>query len=596
MEIHINASQTLGPLPHFWRSTGFTPASWLLKPEMRQTLTYLGSLPRGGLTHVRIHYLLDLVQAKGLGAKTPQYDWARLDTGLDYLVRQGLKPFFELMGNPSDYFSDFNDNAQLHTWKRLVRDLAEHLMARYGQSEVESWYFETWNEPDIGWWHQWPEVEPFCNYYDACSEGLREANPDLKLGGPGTCVDLSTLFRAFLLHCERGTNYFTGKRGTRLDFISVHVKGQVSHQEDLTPCSSCISHQEQQIYTYIYQNHLVLKTRPFMNNECDPQVGWGQIHTWRATPYYAALVAKVINQHIHWLIDGTDCTYALLSNDNGFLGTWGNRTLLARLGTKAHIERGDFELIKKPVLNAMTLLALLGDTRCVSNPPQDPNASLGILATRRGDGEVAILLYHSADRITQSGTKSITLHIEGLPFTNGKLTHYRIDETHSNPFTIWEASQGFRQEHLTPEVLAALRRNQEPAQLKPPSDFQAPHHALTLTFDLPLPGLSLVALSAKPTAPPAGVEDIRAERYTGIHDGHEHILLAWRTLDPRGLHTYEVLCAASPDGPYRRINLPDLISSAFLHMRPVTGQPKYYCVQAIDHWDRRGARSKVIKI
>ena len=51
-------------------------------------------------------------------------------------------------------------------WKRLVRDLALHLIERYGRSEVETWYFETWNEPDVGWWTQGEAA--FLRYYDAC--------------------------------------------------------------------------------------------------------------------------------------------------------------------------------------------------------------------------------------------------------------------------------------------------------------------------------------------------------------------------------------------------------------------------------------------
>ena len=28
---------------------------------------------------------------------------------------------------------------------------------KYGRSEVESWYWEVWNEPDISYWHGTPE-------------------------------------------------------------------------------------------------------------------------------------------------------------------------------------------------------------------------------------------------------------------------------------------------------------------------------------------------------------------------------------------------------------------------------------------------------
>ena len=66
--ITVDAGRVLGPLPKFWRCTGFTPAELLLLPEMRQTLSFLGAVPNRGLEFVRVHYLLDLVVAKRTGA------------------------------------------------------------------------------------------------------------------------------------------------------------------------------------------------------------------------------------------------------------------------------------------------------------------------------------------------------------------------------------------------------------------------------------------------------------------------------------------------------------------------------------------------
>jgi L-iduronidase len=124
-----------------------------------------------------------------LTARAPaHYDWSRLDSGLDLLVQNGMTPIFELMGNPNGHFNDFNNDLQLHQWRSLVRDLGLHLMERYGESEVEGWLFETWNEPDIGfgWQHQWPRDEQsFCNYYDACTAGLEGCQSALENWRPG---------------------------------------------------------------------------------------------------------------------------------------------------------------------------------------------------------------------------------------------------------------------------------------------------------------------------------------------------------------------------------------------------------------------------
>lgn len=67
----------------------------------------------------------------------------------------------------------------------------------------------------------------FLNYYDACSEGLRAASSLLRFGGPGdSCHSRprSPYCWAVLQHCYNGTNFFTGEKGVRIDYIALHKK------------------------------------------------------------------------------------------------------------------------------------------------------------------------------------------------------------------------------------------------------------------------------------------------------------------------------------------------------------------------------------
>lgn len=609
MNLSIDFSRSTGSLAPFWCSTGFTPATLLLTDDMRQTLAYLGSIPRRGIRYNRIHFLLELAAVTYGSDGSPSYEWSRLDRGIDCLVQCGLAPIFELMGNPGGCFDDFNDDRQLQRWKLLVHDLAEHLMARYGREEVESWYFESWNEPDVGWWPQWPADEgSFCNYYDACSEGLKAANPRLILGGPGTCVTLSSLFRAFLTHCDHGQNYFTGEKGVRLDFISIHEKGAPANPEDLNPHTLALLSREVRIIDHICQHHPRLAGLPFMNNECDPQVGWKHIHTWHARPYYAALACKVIDQHLRRLVDGLGCQYILLSNDNGFIGTWGNRTLLARCGDPQWIEDGQnghafleawkqrdfatppFALIKKPILNAMTLLSYLGEQRLACRGLPEDN--LGAIATCTPAGEVAVLIYHSRDQIISCGSEPVTLHLENLPFKHAMLVHYRIDERRSDPYPWWEDAGA--PEYPAPDLLAELRAHQEPALLAEPVDVIPTMGILEMSFDLPLPSVSLVLLLPRPQDPPAAVTGLRVDSFQGLH-GPEY-LLRWDALPERSIRTYQVLRAASADGPYGPVENPDLVCSAYLYVPASQEGAIYIKVAATDYWGRAGIPSNFIVI
>jgi L-iduronidase len=611
IDVNVGEHQPVAAFKHFWQSTGFTPANLLLNADMQQAMAYLGGVPHGGITFVRIHYLLELVKAEGLGTEHPTYDWSRLDTALDALVRNGLKPFFELMGNVEGFFDDYTEPAQAHAWRRLVEALAQHLIARYGAEEVRSWRFETWNEPDIRFWSQ--SDEAFCLYYDACYAGLQAVDPSLKLGGPGTCRNVSSTLKAFLAHCDANVNTLTGDTGIRPAFISVHEKGVRSHPEDLTPDSGDIVERERAVIHYIREHHPSLADLPFINNECDPQVGWGTIHTWRARPYYAAIVAKILNQHLTRLVDQEEgaVTYGLLSNDNGFLGTWGHRTHFARFGEVEHIDHGQaagfrdaprfaedprrrrFELIKKPVFNVMSLLSLLGSERCPATleGPERGDDPIGVLATRRGRTQVAVLLYHSTDAIMRSGSEPITLRLNDLPFDRATLAHYRIAEGQGDPFLLWESMGA--PNSPTAAQYAELREHQELVLLAPPREVQAEDKHLTLSFDLPLPGVSLVLLSADPLEAPARVGTLRAECYEGMADDVEDVMLIWEGLESRRIRTYEVLCAPEPEGPYQRINVKDQIDTAFLHVR----EPgvHYYRVRAVDYWGRPGPASETLK-
>ncbi len=585
MDIEVNCSRPIGALEHFWCSTGFAPAELLLCDDMRQSLTYVGSLPGGGIKYLRVHYLLALITVHDLAGDTPRYDFDKLDTALDVIASNALKPIFQLMGNTSDYFTDFCDDNQIHTWKRLVTATAKHLIRRYGQQEVESWFFETWNEPDTDrTCPKWPEDgQAFCNYYDACSEGLREAHRSLRFGGPATGDGLSPIFKTLLEHCDTGKNYFTGDRGVRLDFISVHAAGSDA------PDTARLCREEEQIFEYVRERHPQFADLPFMNDECFFAGEWDDDHIWRGGPCYAALCAKAVNQHVNVLIDDQACRYSILSNYNGFVGPWGQRTLLARMGDGDDFAAGRFELIKKPALNVMAMMGLLGETRLETTRIADHFSDLGVLATRLGQEQIAVMIYHSSDDVDASGNESVHLCLDNFPFEQAVLAHYRIDAEHGNPLTLWE--QMGRPAAPSAEQLVQLREHQNLAQLEPPREVTAEDGRFELDFDLPLPGVSLILLSDKPAEEPSQITGLQGRRYEGLHGGGQ-VMLSWTALDSRVIKSYTVHCSAKPEGRAVRISGSDLICSALLHT-PAPRGPIVYKVSATDYWGRTGPATEL---
>jgi L-iduronidase len=293
-------------------------------------------------------------------------------------------------GQKSDeyrYFTDFKDDKQIRAWKDLVKAMALHFIDRYGEEEVRSWYFETWNEPNLKQF--WPfGLEGLINYYDACSEGLREADSLLVFGGPGTAgAPNNDTFKEVLNHCEYGINYFTGEKGVRLDFISYHIKARVRF----------MTNNELEVIEHIRQNNPSLVDIPLINNEADPIAGWGRKFFWRPGPWYASFVVHSIDHHNKYIIDNEPINYRLLSNDNGFMGDWYRRTHFARF-----IENNDdqlslsenFYLVKKPVYSVMGLLTTLGNER-FKVELDNRDRHYGIIPTKNENGDIILALYNS---------------------------------------------------------------------------------------------------------------------------------------------------------------------------------------------------------
>jgi xylan 1,4-beta-xylosidase len=56
-------------------------------------------------------------------------------------------------------------------WRALCQEWVKHSVERYGRAEVESWWWEVWNEPNIRYWQATPEE--YHKLYDYAVDGAR---------------------------------------------------------------------------------------------------------------------------------------------------------------------------------------------------------------------------------------------------------------------------------------------------------------------------------------------------------------------------------------------------------------------------------------
>uniref|UniRef100_A0ABM5FRN1 Alpha-L-iduronidase isoform X1 n=1 Tax=Pogona vitticeps TaxID=103695 RepID=A0ABM5FRN1_9SAUR len=596
--IHVDVSQTKKELKHFWKSTGYCPPLphsqadlFDLSKDQVINLAYISSVPHNGIEQIRIHWLLELVQA-WVANGTLHYNFTNLDNFMDLLWENKLHPGFELMGSPSGYFTDFEDKIQVIQWKNLITQLARRYIERYGLQHVSKWNFETWNEPDH---HDFDNVSMtingFLNYYDACSEGLRRASPRLKFGGPGDSFHpfpKSPMCWNLLSHCYNGTNFFTGETGVRLDYIAMHKKGSGS--------SLHILEQETEAMGQIQKIFPSFVSVPVYNDEADPLVGWSVPQPWRADVTYAAMVVKVISQHQNLMIAKANNTinYTLLSNDNAFLSYhphyFTQRTLTARFQMN-NTNPPHVQMVRKPVLTVMGLLALLGEEQVsaeIYSPESEDYSTLGVLASLHKPAllqleeswQASILVYSSNDNQTSSNISAVTINVTNYPRHNELVyVTYYMDNCLTNPYLQWKKMGA--PDFPSLKQLEQIRDMEDPVVKGP---FRVPAKGnLTLKQELPVPALFLIHICAKAVSAPNQVKGVRL---IGLTKGQ--ILVTWDDshVKSKCLKKFEVVF--SQDGKaYHQISFKDSIFTMLVYS-PGTTVTGFYKVRAVDYWDRAG--------
>ncbi|XP_023692327.1 alpha-L-iduronidase isoform X2 [Paramormyrops kingsleyae] len=604
-ELAVDAETPIRDLNHFWKSTGFCPPlphaqsdQYDLSRDQQLNMAYLGSVPHGGLEQVRIHWLLELVTAQVVNGET-RYNFTKLDQLIELLWQNGLRPGFELMGSVSGYFTDFEDKRQVAEWRTLVYLLAKRYIEKYGLGYVSQWNFETWNEPNN---HDFDNVsvsiQGFLNYYDACSEGLRDASATLRFGGPGdSCHSYprSPYCWAMLEHCYNGTNFFTGETGVRLDFIALHKKGGGG--------SLPIIQQEMETMKEIHDRFPKFRSIPVYNDEADPLVGWSKPEDWRADVTYAAMVVKVISQHQDLVIGKPNSTinYVLLSNDNAFLSYYPyqftQRTLTARFQVN-NTQPPHVQLLRKSVLTVLGLLSLLGETQVfshVASVGKSADDTVGVLASTHkppfpgtsDSWQSAVLIYSSKDNRTSS-PNHVTVQLSGYAGHKGLVyVTYYLDNNSSSPYSLWKAFG--RPAFPTAVQFQQLRKLEEP-RVGGPLPFP-PDGRLTLKLDLPVPAVLLIHVCAKPDSPP---DQVTGLRFLPVTKGQVLIIWTDHCVNSKCIKTYEVEFSGSWT-TFQRINIQDTIFTSYVFAPGSLDVCGFYRVRAVDYWGRPGEYSQSIR-
>lgn len=125
------------------------------------------------------------------------------------------------------------------------------------------------------------------------------------------------------------------------------------------------------------------------------------------------------------------------------------------------------EVVKLSIFNAYELLAKLGSERVQLTGTRFGDLVHGF-ATRKTDGSVQIVVYHFDERNQQSLGAPVDLTVQGLTgVTEVQLTHYRIDQEHSNAAAAWMALG--KPTNPTPAQIQQIKARSELQTLGPPT-------------------------------------------------------------------------------------------------------------------------------
>ena len=300
--ITLDASRPGGQLCPAWRFFGYDEPNYTYMKDGKALLADLATLGRQTV-FVRTHNLLtsgDGTPALKWGSTDaytedaqgrPHFDWTIVDRIFDTYLERGLKPYVQigfmpqaLSQKPEPYQHHWSPQggnistgwayppSDYRKWGELVYQWVTHCASRYGRSEVERWYWEVWNEPNIMYWRE--TAEDYHRLYDHAADTVKRALPAVRVGGPeiaGTRTPEAARFlRDFIEHCLRGTNHATGKVGAPLDFLAFHAKG--SPRIALGHVQMGIATQLQDIDRgfEVVASFPELKGRPIVIGESDP--------------------------------------------------------------------------------------------------------------------------------------------------------------------------------------------------------------------------------------------------------------------------------------------------------------------------------------
>ena len=519
--IRVDAAKPLGDLKPIWRFFGADEPNYATMKDGKKLLGELGAL-KPGEVFFRAHSLLvtgDGTPALKWGSTNaytedadgkPRYDWKIVDAIFDTYLARGVRPYAQigfmpkaLSTKPEPYQHKWTPKAkydEIYTgwayppkdyakWEELVFQWAKHCVEKYGAEEVARWYWETWNEPNIGYWRG--TRDEFYILHDRAIRAVRRALPTVKVGGPDVAGGSGGKYLGeFLTHCIQV--------GTPVDFISFHAKGQPRFEDGHVVMG--IANQLRDIDSAFatVASFPALKNKPLVIGESDPDgcaaCQGPQLGYRNGTMDSSYTAASFARKHDLAARHGVNLDGAL---------TWAfefeDQPLFAGFRVLAS---GGLDL---PVMNVFRMFAKMSGQRVgVESDAAIPleailkngvreKPDISALASL-DQNKLALLAWHYHDADLPGPDADVSFSLGNLPRKSGsaRLRRYVIDQEHSNAFTAWKKMGEPAQP--SPEQYAALEKAGQLAEIGAPEILKIENAAATVSVKLPRQAVTLLVV------------------------------------------------------------------------------------------------------
>lgn len=531
--VEINFAKETGDMKPVWAWFGYDEPNYTYMKDGKKLLSELAALSPVPV-YVRAHNLLTTGDGKAAlkwgstNAYTedangnPIYNWTITDSIFDTYIQRGMKPLAQigfmpeaLSTHPQPYKHDWQPGqpyskiftgwsyppADYKKWAALIYEWVKHCVTRYGQQEVESWYWELWNEPNSSYFHG--DVKEYCKLYDYSSDAVRRALPKARIGGPHVTgpsgVGAAQFLKTFLKHCISDTNTATGAIGAPIDFIAFHAKGAPGIVNGHVRMG--ISNQLRDIASgfEIVASFAELRHLPIVIGESDPEgcaacgMATNPENAYRNGTMYSSYTAAsfarkyLLADHYNVNLLGAVSWSFEFEDQPWFYG-------FRDLATNG---------VDKPVLNVFRMFGMMRGKRVeVTSDRMVPLLSIRDSGVRKATTDVGAMAAkdeHSATAIvwnyhdddTTGAPARVQVQCTGLSGKEITIKQYRIDAGHSNSYEVWKKMGSPKQP--TAEQVAQLEKAGQLKQVGT-SKAKTKNGLLQLNMQLPRQGIVFIKM------------------------------------------------------------------------------------------------------